>query len=215
MPSNETVDTQGMVIIHRLIRRELGALPAMIRRASGDPGRARRVAAHAREMLEFLHVHHSGEDELVWPVLRPRVQLDQDLIDRMEREHAVVAEAIAAVEADLPAWEARPDAEIGERMASRLDQMLPALREHLDGEEREILPLIATNLSQAEWDALADHGFAAIPPRRRLVMLGHILEEASPAERAHMMTKVPPPARVAFRLIGRRQHAREVAYLRG
>jgi hemerythrin-like domain-containing protein len=204
-----------MVIIHRLIRRELGALPAMIRRASGDPARARRVAAHAREMLEFLHVHHSGEDELLWPVLRPRVELAQDLIDRMEREHAVVAHAVAAVEADLPGWETSADGEIGERMAARLEEMLPVLREHLDAEEAEVLPLVATHLSEAEWDALADHGFAAIPPRRRLVMLGHMLEEANPAERAHMMAKVPPPARVAFRLIGRRQHAREVAYLRG
>ena len=67
--------------------------------------------------------------------------------------------------------------------------------------------------TQAEWDALAEHGFAAIPRRRRLATLGYILEDAAPDERARFLRQVPPPARVAFRLIGQGQHRCETATL--
>jgi hypothetical protein len=50
--------------------------------------------------------------------------------------------------------------------------------------------------------------------RRRFVVLGHILEEATPPERARFMEKVPPPARLVCRLFGRRQYEREAAGIR-
>lgn len=208
------VDTNPMVLIHRVIRREIGSLPALIRGADGNPGRAARIAAHAGEMLEFLHVHHSGEDELLWPVLRPRVPADADLIDRLESEHQEVAATVKDVQSDLPDWGRTADPATGERMAGRLDALLPLLKDHLDQEEKLLLPLVAPNLSQEEWDALGKHGFAAIPGKRRLVILGHILEEADPDEQRRFKHHVPAPARLAFSLIGHRQYAREVAAIR-
>jgi hemerythrin-like domain-containing protein len=209
------VDTREMLLIHRVIRREFGQLPNLMRGAAGNPVRAKRVAAHASEMLDFLHIHHSGEDELVWPVLRPYVSLDAELIDRMEAQHAQVAAAVHDVRRELPAWAGSADAATGERMAARLEQMIDVLGAHLDEEEQQILPLVAVHFSQAEWDELGKHGFGAIPGKRRLVILGHILEEADDAERVSFLRKVPPPARLAFKLIGRRQHARETADIRG
>jgi hemerythrin-like domain-containing protein len=209
------VDTQGMLLIHRVIRREFGLLPKLIRGAATKVTRAKLIARHANEMLEFLHTHHSGEDQLVWPLLRSRCALDEALINRMEEQHEAVARAVTSVAAELGRWASRADPSAGESIATRLESMNAVLDMHLAEEESEILPLIASHLSQAEWDALADHGFAAIPGKRRLVMLGHILEEANPSERAHMMLKVPPPARLAYRVIGRRQFARETTEIRG
>jgi hemerythrin-like domain-containing protein len=209
-----TVDTQGMVLIHRVVRREIGALPALVRDAAGRPARAKRVAAHASEMLDFLHVHHQGEDQLVWPLLRERVSFDDALIDRMEEQHRSVSAAIAAVRRDLRSWAGLADAATGDRIAETIESMLTVLLPHLTEEEERVLPEVARTFSQSEWDALADHGFSAIPNKRRLVMLGHILEEANADERAHMLTKVPPPARVAFNVVGRRQFERETAALR-
>jgi hemerythrin-like domain-containing protein len=208
------IDTNDMLLIHRVLRREVGALPALIRRANDDPARARIVGPHAVEMLDLLHVHHSGEDELVWPVLRPRVTLEDDLLERMEAQHHQVAAAIADVERDLPGWTASADPETGDRIAKRLDEMNAVLTEHLAEEEQRILPLVAANFSQAEWDALGKHGFAAIPGRRRLFVLGHILEETDEDERRKFMHNVPPPARLAYKLIGHRQWEREVATIR-
>lgn len=209
-----TVDTGDMLLIHRLIRREIGMLPDLVRGAAGDRSRAKRIAAHADEMLDFLHTHHTGEDELMWPLLRSRESLAGDLIDRMEREHHVIAEAVTTARTDLPIWSTTADPATGEHLASTFEEMAAMLQEHLAEEEASVLPLVARSLSQVEWDALAAHGFGAIPPRRRLVILGHILEGGNPQERAHMMKNVPAAARVAFRLVGQRQHRREVAAIR-
>lgn len=209
------IDTDGMLLIHRVVRREIGALPALIRAAAGDRQRSRIVGAHAKEMLEFLHVHHTGEDELLWPVLRPRITLDDDLIDRMESQHHQIAEAIEAIEAELLVWTASADKETGERMAAGLEAAQAPLLAHLSEEEERILPLVSAHFSHEEWDALGKRGFAAIPRTRRLVTLGHILEEADDFERTRFMLDVPLPVRLAFRIFGQRQFTREMATIRG
>lgn len=210
-----TVDTHGMLLIHRVVRREIGALPDQLRAAAGHPDRAARLTVHANEMLDFLHTHHTGEDEYLWPVLRPRASLEAELIDRMEEQHEVIAAAVHDVRADLATWATTAGAEIAERMASRLEEAFPTLIDHLAEEETEILPLVSRHFSQEEWDKMSEHGTAAIPGRRRLVFLAHILEEADEEERKTFLKAIPPPARVAYKLIGRRQHARETAAIRG
>jgi hemerythrin-like domain-containing protein len=214
MSTATRIDTSDMLLIHRVLRREIGALPALIRGAR-DPGRAKVVGEHAREMLQFLHHHHTGEDELLWPVLRPRVDLEGALLDRMEGQHEEIAGGVAAVERDLAGWTRTADPAAGERMAAELEAMHAVLVAHLQEEEERILPLVAVHFTQQQWDALGKHGLAAIPGRRRLPILGHILEETDEAERARFLRRIPPPARLAYRLVGRRLHAREVLAVRG
>lgn len=209
------VDTHEMVLIHRVLRREFGQLPRLFRAAAGDRTRSKVIGAHAREMLTFLHTHHTGEDELLFPLLRERAALTPELMDRMDAQHAQVDDAVTAVEAELPAWTASADAAAGERMAARVDTMMPALIEHLAEEERDILPVVAVTLTQSEWDALGKHGMSAIPLTRRLVILGHITEETDDAERQRFMRVVPAPARLAYKLFGHRQFTRETTTIRG
>lgn len=213
--SGPGVDTHEMVLIHRVLRREFGQLPRLFRAAAGDRARSRVIGAHAREMLTFLHTHHTGEDELLFPLLRERAALDPELMDRMDAQHAQVDDAVTAVDAELPAWTASADAAAGERMAARIDTMMPTLIEHLAEEEQVILPIVAITLTQREWDALGRHGMSAIPLTRRLVILGHITEEADDAERRRFMKVLPAPARVAYKLIGQRQFTRETTAIRG
>ena len=210
-----TVDTHDMLLIHRVVRREIGQLPAQLRAAAGDPVRARRLAAHATEMLAFLHHHHTGEDEFLWPVLRPRVSLEAELIDRMEAQHHEIAAAVEDIERDLATWADTADAETADRTAGRLEGVHGVLIDHLAEEEARILPLVAEHFSDEEWGELGKHGFAAVPGKRRLVILAHILEEADADEERTFLRQVPPPARLAYRLLGRRQHAKETAAVRG
>ncbi|WP_052489764.1 hemerythrin domain-containing protein [Streptomyces sp. 150FB] len=204
-----------MVLIHRVLRREFGQLPRLFRAAAGDRARSETIGAHAREMLTFLHTHHTGEDELLFPLLRERAALDPELMDRMDVQHAQVDDAVTAVDAELPAWTASADAAAGERMAARIDAMMPTLIEHLAEEEQDILPIVSVTLTQSEWDALGKHGMSAIPLTRRLVILGHIIEETDDAERRRFMKVLPTPARVAYKLIGHRQFTRETSQIRG
>jgi hemerythrin-like domain-containing protein len=213
--SGTRVDTHEMVLIHRVLRREFGLLPRLFRSAAGDRARSKVVGAHAREMLDFLHTHHSGEDELLFPLLRERVALDPELMDRMDAQHMQVDDTVRALEAELPAWTTSADADAGERMATRVEATMPTLIAHLAEEEEKLLPVVSVTVTQSEWDALAKHGMSAIPLTRRLVILGHITEEASDAERQRFMQVIPAPARLAYKLIGHRQFARETTAIRG
>jgi hemerythrin-like domain-containing protein len=213
--SGPGVDTHEMVLIHRVIRREFGQLPRLLRTAAHDRARSKIVGAHAREMLNFLHTHHTGEDELLFPLLHERTALDPELMDRMDAQHAQVDAAVTAIGAELPAWTANADAAAGERMAAVIDAMMPTLIDHLAEEEQKILPIASATVTQSEWDALGKHGMSAIPLTRRLIILGHITEETDNAERQRFLQVVPAPVRLVYKLIGRRQFTRETAVIRG
>jgi hemerythrin-like domain-containing protein len=210
----QQIDTTDMVMVHRVFRRELALLPDLVRGAAGDTARAQRVGTHATDLLGFLHDHHAGEDELIWPKLRERVALEADLIARMQAQHDGVAEHIQALEADLPTWTSNADAALGERIATTVAALRAALVAHLDEEERSILPLVATTFTGPEWGELGEKGFAAIAKNRRLITLGHILEDADEQERRAFLAHLPAPARIAWRLLGRKQFAKETAALR-
>jgi hypothetical protein len=119
--SGPGVDTHEMVLIHRVIRREFGQLPRLLRIAAHDRARSKIVGAHAREMLNFLHTHNTGEDDLLFPLLRERTALDPVFMDRMDAQHAQVDAAVTAIDAELPAWTANADVAAGERMAAVIE----------------------------------------------------------------------------------------------
>ena len=62
--------------------------------------------------------HHTGEDELLFPLLRGRAPLDPELMDRMDAQHAQVNDAVAAVGAEPSARRARTPPASGWRPSS-------------------------------------------------------------------------------------------------
>jgi hemerythrin-like domain-containing protein len=208
-------DVHEMVMVHRVFRREYRLAPRIVAAvAAGDVARARVVVAHLTEMGSMLHHHHAGEDDLVWPRLEQRAHVDGDLVVRMQGQHEHVAALLHRVEVLLPVWGATADATPRDELADVLSQVSAALDEHLDEEEREVLPLVEQHLTAEEWSELGERGMASIPKPRLLVILGHILEEADEQERRRFLALAPSPARLAYKLIGRRKYEREVAELR-
>lgn len=208
-------DTRDMVLVHRVFRREFGLLPLMVRNVTdGDAAAAARVVRHATEMTDALHHHHHNEDELLWPRLLQRAPVDADLVARMEVQHTALGEILGRVAEVLPVWQRTARSRDGRTLAGDLAELHVQLEEHLDEEEARVLPIVGRTITPAEWDELAKRGFAAMPKRRALVFLGHILESASPPERARFLRRVPPPVRMAYRLIGQRAFIRETTALR-
>jgi len=208
-------DTRDMVLVHRVFRREFGLLPLMVRQvADGDTAAAGQVCRHAREMLDALHHHHQHEDELLWPRLQQRTPAVAGLTERMQTQHDAISELLRRVDAALPIWQRTAHTRDASTLAADITELHARLEDHFDEEERHVLPLVGQTITPAEWDELAERGFAAMPKRRGLVFLGHILESASPAERCRFLRRVPPPARLVYRLIGRRAYRRETAALR-
>ncbi|HEY5049597.1 MAG TPA: hemerythrin domain-containing protein [Acidothermaceae bacterium] len=190
---------QQMVVIHRVFRREFGLLPALIRNvAPDDLERAKVVADHATGLLRFVHVHHSGEDEFLWPVLLERVEIETDLIRRMEDQHLHVAALIPRAQEQLPGWAAQPSAERGDELATTFEDIASVLDEHLGEEEKQILPLVETHLTVAEWAQLGQHATASMAPPELMASLAAILEEADDDERAMFTVVLPPPALTIF-----------------
>jgi hypothetical protein len=92
MNAGERPYTQEMVMIHRVFRRESGQLPGLIRQVQrGDGVRVALLADAIDDLLTGLHVHHGGEDALLWPKLLIRAYLDGPLIARMQLQHEQVA----------------------------------------------------------------------------------------------------------------------------
>ena len=190
---------QQMVVIHRVFRREFGLLPALIRDvAPDDVERASFVADHATGLLRFVHIHHSGEDEFLWPVLLERVEVEADLIRRMEDQHLHVAALIPRAQELLPGWAAQPSAQRGEDLATTFEQIAAVLDEHLGEEEKQILPLVEEYLTPEEWARLGQHATASLSPPDLMASLAAILEEADDDERAMFTVVLPPPVLSMF-----------------
>jgi hemerythrin-like domain-containing protein len=211
----KSCDTTDMVVVHRVFRREFRLLPHLVRSVVPfDIRRARLVAAHAEEMIGALHHHHTGEDELLWPKLAERADLEGGVLERMQLQHEQLADLLDRVGSLRPEWERTAAADARAELAGLLGEFSAELDAHLAAEEREILPEVQRCISASEWAELGERGLAAIPKQRLLVFLGHILEEATPAERIQFLRRVPVPARVLFRMVGERRYRREVSTLR-
>ncbi len=207
--------TKEMLAVHRVFRREATLMPRLVQAVpDGDTRQAALIAEGFRDYQLGLHIHHTGEDTLVWPLLLARVDLDADMVLQMEPEHQALARSMEAVDRALPAWQAAPSAATAGPVLAALGTHRDVLHEHLADEEANILPLIEEHLTVAEWAKTGEHFAKTAPPSKRLFFLGALLEEADPEESAIMLGLLPAPARLAWRLIGRRQYARKITRIR-
>ena len=208
-------DTSDMVIVHRMFRRECALLPQLVAAvAGGDLARARTVAGHAREVLDMLHHHHVGEDELLWPRLSVRTRFHADLLARMDSQHQGLAVLLEHAATAFTAWQHAPTAPTSTALTTLLEQLSAGLNEHFDEEEAAVLPIVERVITAAEYQEVGRRGLVSIPLTRRLVVLGYLLEGATPQERSDFLAAIPAPARLAYRLIGARQHRHETTRLR-
>lgn len=205
-----------MVIVHRAFRREFRLLPQLVREvADGDRERARVLADALRLVLGGLHHHHTGEDDILWPALLERAAPSTGLVETMQAQHATVERHIDELPPLLEAWEAAPTRAGAARLADVLDRLADALCEHLDLEEREILPLAERHVTVAEWNSLGEQGIDEMDQKQLPIIFGAILEECTPEERRAMLAKLPRPVRLVVRTVGAWQYRRYVTRVRG
>lgn len=206
-------DTQDMVVIHRIFRR---GFPMLAELARGVPERdtawAASLGAHVDFLLNGLHHHHTAEDDHLWPRLLERTRPDGELVARMEQQHKVVAGHVEHVRRVLPGWRADPS---GAELPDALDELALALAQHLDEEEAEILPLIRTHITVAEWQQLGDEAFAKFTDDEKLIALGQLLDVTSPDEAALFLGELPLFVRLMWALSGRRRYRRYMEKVSG
>ena len=207
-------DPWEMALIHRLIQRGFEQARESVV-APGAAGRVAPVAEYVRFHLDGLNAHHSTEDELIWPVLHDRASLSDALITRMEDQHAGVHDALETTRAELEAWTASPTASRSQSLANALDAVVEGLATHLAEEERDVVPLIAAHVTQAEWEHGGEVAFAKFTPKQRFIAMGEMLAAADPDEARRMLAGIPAPVKLLWALVGRRRYERLVSQVRG
>jgi hypothetical protein len=213
--TDQRPDVHEMVVVHRAFRREFGGAAEYIRSVpDGATHRAEIVASHLRLCMAGLEMHHTGEDIVLWPLLLERAAPSTGLVETMQTQHLGIDAYAEAITPALAGWETAPTRATGEHLATLFESFTAALLDHLDLEEREILPLAARHVTAAEWNQMGAHGKDAMTPSQLPIMFGLVLQDADAGERANMLGNLPLPIRLALKSVGAWQFKRYVRRLR-
>jgi iron-sulfur cluster repair protein YtfE (RIC family) len=105
-------DLTIMIAAHDAFRRDLTRLARAAAAADlSDPARRLSVNAGWELFKRQLHMHHTAEDEIIWPTLRPRLAHSQtalSVLDAMAEEHERIDPLLAAVDAAFAQQAASP-----------------------------------------------------------------------------------------------------------
>ena len=147
-------DTRMMRIVHTALRRDLARTQVALAELATDPDDDRRqaVAEHVQWMMEWLHHHHEGEDEGLYPYVRARNPEAAVLLDEMDADHQHILPAMADVERAAASYAASADVQ-GDVVAA-VDALLVSLLPHLEREEEEMMPVVSATITDREWREL-------------------------------------------------------------
>jgi hemerythrin HHE cation binding domain-containing protein len=191
-------DLTIMLAAHAAFRRDLTHLArATAAPYRPDPTRRAAIQAGWETFKRQLHLHHTAEDEVIWPALRPRLahsEHAQSVLDAMEDEHKLIDPLLAAVDAAF----AEAD---GSSLGDTTDALTTELTSHLTHEEHDGLPLIGIALTAAEWRSagfkIARHSGLSSAAE----MFAWIADGAAEDTARSAIATLPPPARLLYRAI--------------
>ena len=197
MKTDTPADTRMMGIVHSALKRDLTRARDVLAAEPTPRGRQRvALGKHVSWMLDFLHGHHSGEDEGLWPLVRGRNPDAADLLDSMEADHARIAPAAAAAAAAAEQYTATTTDAPRVALVVALNALLEVLVPHLDREVAEAMPVVAATISDREWKDVEQHYFVKDKSNRELAMEGHwMIEDIDPEGYDVVVHSVPPVLR--------------------
>jgi hypothetical protein len=184
-------DTRSMGIVHSALRRDLERTRIVLNdRPYPDGERRRALASHLLWMMHFLHMHHTGEDIGLWPLVRAKNPAAETLLDQMDDDHQRIAPAITALEEAARAY--GDDDSAREGVLSALAQLTDVLLPHLRREELEMMPVVSETLTDAEYRAVEHEQFVAPKGLMELGAEAHWVLDGLPAEGRDVMLHVVP-----------------------
>jgi hemerythrin-like domain-containing protein len=200
------IDTVDMLLVHRVIRRELRNAPEQIGGVkAGNTERSALVADHLGHVVAALHHHHAAEDELLWPRLHTRVPSSDLKIQQMQDEHAAIAESAEKVQAVRTRWGESSNRELAAQLIAATKDLSARAHAHLENEEQDVLPLISEHITTDEWKEYLEHGAEFLPKNKMaLVFLGLTLQDATPDEQRQFLASMPIAPRILWKLLGQR-----------
>jgi hemerythrin-like domain-containing protein len=206
-------DVGEMYLVHTMLRCEVSLLPDLIRGASrNDAKRRALVGAHAKLVLQILHMHHESEDLVLWPLLLERAAAEAtEIVGVMGEQHHAIAAAHDQAVHRLGDW-CRFGRD-GDGFATVLDDLVRIMTEHTVLEEKAVLPLAEKYITAAEWVRMGQHGIDTFQKRLLPLAFGMLMYEGDAAVMRRTLSNVPLPARLLIPIIAPRafsRHARRV-----
>jgi iron-sulfur cluster repair protein YtfE (RIC family) len=191
--AQEAIDFTMMYVTHNALRRDLRRFEsAVAANRAATPG----VRAGWQNFKSQLHVHHTVEDDDLWPRLyravtdRPE---DHAMLKAMEAEHAVLDPMLDRVDATLANGDQAS-------LSTDVEALSGALDGHLQHEETSALPLVQAVLTAADWRAFG----GAMRRRQGLtgaaVYVPWIVDGATPADRNRFFSVLPTPVQMINRV---------------
>jgi hemerythrin-like domain-containing protein len=189
------LDMTFMFTFHNALRRELDQLARVTTTTSDDPD-IMATAPGWQMFKSYLGVHHSCEDDTLWPVMEKALSERPDdlaLLAALEAEHAAIDPLFRAIDATV----ANP-ASGRERLGDLTDALATTVNAHLRHEETEGLPLIDATVTEEQWQNFGEEHskrMGSEAPRA----LPWVLEGADKVTTDHILQGMPEPVRTIYR----------------
>ena len=153
-------DLMPMYLMHHAFRRDLAGFAAAVAVTPVEDRRAwRRLDRRWSQFARVLHLHHAGEDEILWPLLLEKVDRAGDpagraTLEAMEAEHGEIDPLLTGCAEGLHRLASGGDADARAALAVRMTAARERLGHHLGHEESDAMALVQRHLTPHEWEAL-------------------------------------------------------------
>jgi hypothetical protein len=190
-----TTDTSDMPAVHQAFRKAFGAAGDLFGSVSADDVARRELVGNFFDnVIRFLHVHHNGEEVLIWPKLSERCPNHATALAQSAEQHQTVIALMEAASRATEQWSASGSAEDQAAAAAAIAVLDNELRPHLDEEEAVILPICSRHIRPEEWARLPGHALSHFDGDKVWLILGLIRENMTRGQRDDMLAHMPPPA---------------------
>lgn len=208
------VDLLPMYLMHHAFRRDLRAFATAAASTPVEDRTTWQRLAHRWGMFgRILHHHHSGEDEVLWPLLLARVdaagdRAGRETLEAMEAEHSEIDPLLESCAAGFARLTEHADEDARAALVVRLSATQERLGQHLGHEERDAMALVQAHLTQAEWHALDKEFAKHYSPRDQLFALPWVLHAVPEQLLPNVLAFVGAVPALVWRLLLRRPFAR-------
>jgi len=194
------VDFTMMYVAHEAFARDLGRMTQAAKR--GDALSPSVLAGWAM-FTKQLHIHHTAEDDALWPPLRAKLTTRDEnaVLDEMELEHAQIEPMLERADRAIAAHDAVT-------LLDTVRALESDLTAHMQHEEHEALPLVAKHLGPAGWKAFAGHIRRVQGLSGAAEYMPWLLDERPQATQARVLKVLPPPVRLLYRAVWRPRYHR-------
>lgn len=206
-------------VLHQALRREFRMLAELASWAPAeDATRAADLTAHADLLARVLMQHHATERDLLWPAMfrsLPDPEATRDVVGQWTSRAALLDHQLRDLSTLARQWAVAGTCPARNAFARACTRVADTVDTHLADEERELHPLLARYLTDADWTAVSRAATTTLSPREQLLVLGLALEDACAGDRGRLMAGLSPATRTAWRAVGRRHYRSAVVRLRG